>query len=182
MRTEVLGGSSTDSDVPTGGVWFAKGSYSHRITNVGTTTLRFIDAEILGAPSSPPDAAALENVPGHERVIDNERVRVYRVVLKPGESTGMHTHGRPFLRVAVSGGTFAARPTAGAADRRELKAGEFEWVGEPAAQSIENVGASRLEVVEIEWKAPKEARQNKPASPESAAARQRQTSKPRRAR
>jgi quercetin dioxygenase-like cupin family protein len=152
MRTEVLGGKTTESDVPTGGIWFAKASYSHRIGNIGSTPLRFIDAEILGSPGSPPDLPPLDKVPGHELVLENDRVRVYRVVLGPGEATGMHTHAPAGLQVAVTAGKIAIRSGESRKEVQEVKAGEFAWHGSATTQSVENAGTGRYEVVEIDWK------------------------------
>ena len=56
LRTELVGGETRDSSVVTGGISFAVASYTHRITNIGDTPLRFIDAEVLASPGSPANA------------------------------------------------------------------------------------------------------------------------------
>jgi quercetin dioxygenase-like cupin family protein len=152
MRTEVLGGAASESDVPTGGVWFARASYTHKITNVGRTPLRFIDAEILRSPGGPADAKPLDAAPGTKLEIENERARVYRMTLAPGQSTGRHVHALAGLSVAVTAGKVAITSDGKGREVVEVKAGEFAWRGSAGAHSVENVGDAPFEAIEIDWK------------------------------
>src|SRR5215216_3210310 len=77
LKVEVMGQAGESySTVETGSVSFAKAAYSHRITNVGESTARFIDAEILSSPAGESDTGPMGKVTGYELVLDNERVRV----------------------------------------------------------------------------------------------------------
>jgi quercetin dioxygenase-like cupin family protein len=152
MKTEVLGGKVTESDVKTGGVWFAPASYTHRISNIGQTTLRFIDAEILKSPRSNTATPSLRKYPGHRLELENEQVRIYRLNLGPGEETGRHTHALPGLRVEVTGGKVAIRSRGDSKSIINMKAGAFEWSGENQTHSLANAGESAYEAIEIEWK------------------------------
>lgn len=153
LKTEVIGQVGEKySKVETGSVSFAKATYSHRITNVGESALRFIDAEILSTPVGELDTGALENVTGYELVLDNERARIYRVVLKPGQSTGMRRRGLSGLKVAVSGGAIAIKPRGEKARMEETRAGDFQWVMGKGEYTMKNVGKARYEAIEIEWK------------------------------
>ncbi len=40
---------------------------------------------------------------GQEVMLDNERVRVWHISLKPGETQPLHHHGLPYVVVAVEG-------------------------------------------------------------------------------
>jgi quercetin dioxygenase-like cupin family protein len=152
MRTQVLGAEPTESTIQTGGIWWAKASYTHQITNVGQTTLRFIDAEVLASPPGTSAAPPLGEVPGMKLEIENEKVRIYRVKLAPGQSTGMHTHSRARLNVAVTAGKLGS--TTGDGPRRvaDVEAGGFLWYEGVVSHSIDNVGDTPFEGVEIEWK------------------------------
>lgn len=152
LRTEVQGRQPTDSEVTTGGVGFAKASYTHRISNTGTTALRFIDAEILASPGSPANAPPLNKVPGHILVLENTSVRVYRVTLDPGQSTGRHTHALSWLGVTISAGKVVIRSPEQNQEKVEVKPGDFRWHTGAETHSLENAGGSRYEAVEIEWK------------------------------
>jgi quercetin dioxygenase-like cupin family protein len=154
MRTQVLDKEPTESTIQTGGIWWAKASYTHQITNIGDTPLRFIDAEILAPSPTPSTAPPLENVKGMTLEIENEKVRIYRVKLGPGESTSPHTHARARLDVAITAGKLAAtlgKPKKGVV---EVKPGEHAWheAGSETRHAIENAGDTVFEAVEIEWK------------------------------
>jgi mannose-6-phosphate isomerase-like protein (cupin superfamily) len=151
LRTEPKGGVTRDSSVVTGGISFAAGSYTHRITNIGDTPLRFIDAEILSSPGSPANVTSLERIPGHTLEMENQRVRIYRILLDPGQSTGKHTHQLSGLSVAVSGGKVAIEQ-GGETEIAEFKPGDFRWHSGSRIHSLRNVGKTRFEAFDIEWK------------------------------
>src|SRR5215831_13014673 len=111
---------------------FSRGGYSHTVTNSGSIELRFINVELLRADS--PVSAAFPDQPQHKLEIENERVRVYRIKLAPGESLPAHRHSSGWIAVTVAGG---AGP------------GSFNWYASGAANSL-TAGSSGLEVVELE--------------------------------
>jgi len=152
LRTEPMGGEPRDSSVVAGGISFAQASYTHRITNIGDTTLRFIDAEILASPGSPANPRSLERVAGHTLALENQRVRIYRIVLDPGQSTGVHTHQLSGLRVAVSGGRVSFERVGQKTEVIEFKPGDFQWHIGSLSHSLRNMGSTRFEAFDIEWK------------------------------
>jgi quercetin dioxygenase-like cupin family protein len=153
LKVEVKGQRGASySTVDTGSVSFAKATYSHRITNVGESTVRFIDAEILSSPVGESGIGLPEKVTGYELVLDNESVRVYRVVLEPGQTTGPGRRGLSGLRVAVSVGRLAVETRGEKARMEETRAGDFQWVTGKREYTIKNVGSERYEAIEIEWK------------------------------
>ena len=114
---------------------FSKGGYSHSVTNSGVNIMRFIVVEPL--KSDRPTAAVTE-LPKHTLETENDRVRIYRVKLGPGESVQPHTHAAGWVEVTVAGGGgpgVAMWHAAG--DPRPLKLGPNE---------------SPLELVELEPK------------------------------
>ncbi len=83
-------------------------------------------------------------------LLDNDRVRVIRVVLKPGEMLAMHS--RPAnvvysLAAAKAKYTFADGKT----EERELKAGQTNW-SEAISHSTENTGATESRALVFELK------------------------------
>lgn len=152
LKTELQGQEATFSTVETGAVSFARATYTHRISNVGDTPLRFIDAQILAQFGNPADAPPPLELSGSTLAIDNERVRVYKLSLEPGAVTGSHLHKLPGLIVAIVGGKLAFE-SAGRKERTvKLDAGDFRWYEKGVTQSIRNVGESRMELAIIEWK------------------------------
>jgi len=98
LINEVTGSEAADLILKDREVRFTKGPFTHRVTNVAITPFHNITVEILGSPgraaASTPDTS-----PGHSNVLDNDRVHVERLVLEPGQSTNMHTHGLSALSV-----------------------------------------------------------------------------------
>src|SRR5438876_8187493 len=83
-------------------------------------------------------------------VLDNDRVRVIRVVLKPGEKLPMHSHPANIVYTENSGKakyTFAGGKT----EEREAKAGQATW-SEAMSHSTENTGTTETHAVVVEIK------------------------------
>ena len=83
-------------------------------------------------------------------VLDNDRVRVIRVVLKPGEKLPMHSHPANIVYSLTSGKakyTF----TDGKTEERETKVGQAVW-SEPISHSTENTGPAETRALVTELK------------------------------
>lgn len=152
LKTELFGQEGTYSTVATGAVSFAKAAYTHRITNVGDTNLRFIDAEVLAPVGNSSNVPPLDKITGLSLVLDNEHVRVYRLILEPGEAAESHDHKLPRLSVVVSTGRAAIKSGGRRLRTEQLEPGNFRWYEREMNHSIKNVGATRIEIVDIEWK------------------------------
>src|SRR5262245_60507333 len=100
LRIETLGRDPAESVWKFGEVRFTRATYTHRAMNIGTTSFHSLTIELLKAPGG----ANPSQMPGREPVIDNERVRVVRVAIEPGQSSPMHTHEVPSLAVALTAG------------------------------------------------------------------------------
>jgi quercetin dioxygenase-like cupin family protein len=153
LQTEVVGQPGIiSSTVETGDVSYATGGYTHRIANVGDTHVRFIDAEILASPGKALHVPPFDKVTGKTLVLDHERARVYRLILEPGQATGLHTHQLSVLSVAVTKGRVAIESAKQKSQITEFRAGDFRWHTSDLTHSIKNIGASRFEMIDIEWK------------------------------
>src|ERR1043166_4087491 len=98
LRIETLGRDPVDAEWKFGEVRFSKATYVHRAMNVGTTAFHNLTIELLKPASSNPTPVPDEA--GREPVLENDRVRVYRVSLAPGETVSTHTH--PFSTLDVT--------------------------------------------------------------------------------
>ena len=87
--------------------------------------------------------------PNCKVLLDNDQVRVIRVVLKPGETLPMHSHPNNIV-YSLSGGKAKYTLADGKTQERELKAGQTTW-SEAGSHSTENTGAavSRALVIEL---------------------------------
>jgi predicted metal-dependent enzyme (double-stranded beta helix superfamily) len=114
---------------------FAKGGYSHSVTNSGTGVMRFIVVEPLKTDHPNTPAADL---PKHILETENDRVRIYRLKLAAGDSLTTHTHAAGWVEVTVAGGAGS---------------GVSAWhgAGESHPLKVDASGAP-LEIVELEPK------------------------------
>ena len=150
LKSQVLGGPETDLPLKDGEARFAKGPLTHRVINVGSCPFHNVTVEILSSPGMRDGTASPAPLPGHTIILENERVRVERLMLEPGQSTGMHTHALSGLGIAVSPGV-VVMTQAGQARTVRFNPGDFEWHG-PTVHSLTNAGQSRFEAIDIEWK------------------------------
>jgi quercetin dioxygenase-like cupin family protein len=152
LKAEVLGGKPGDLILKDGETRFTKGPITHRVTNVGSAPFRNITIEILSSPAPGGGAKQSLDIPGHQLVLENDRVRVERLVLEPGQSTGMHEHKLSGLGVAVSSGKIVVESVGHKAETVEFKPGQFRWHTGAMSHKLTNTGKTRFEAVDIEWK------------------------------
>jgi len=88
----------------------------------------------------------------HTVLLENARVRVLSVVIKPGEEIGMHSHP-PNVAYYMSDATLRITGADGKVENRSAKAGMAAW-SDGAVHTVKNVGTSELREVQIELKAP----------------------------
>ena len=149
LKGQVMGADPVPLILKSGEIRFTEAPITHRVENRGAAPFRTIAIEILrpsGAQVSP------EKIPGHTILLDNDRVRVEQLVLEPGQSTGLHKHTMPGLGVSVSGGKVVIESPGQTPQTVELKAGDFRWRDGATTHSIKNIGKSRFEAIDVEWK------------------------------
>lgn len=153
LRIETAGGAPAELEWKFGDVKFGKATYVHRAMNIGATPFRNLTIELLKSPGSPAEVLKTNEPAGRAPVLENDKVRVYRVSLEPGQSTPLHTHLLPGLSVAITAAeieiTTAGKPTA---DRLTLPAGDARWRAGAVTHMVKNVGQTRFEAADIELK------------------------------
>lgn len=151
-KNQPLGKDPVDIDFKLGNVyfaWYTKTPAAHQIINVDQTPLRLLGLGIvhpdpgLFTPSTRPTK--------YEVVMDNERVRAWRLKLNPGETAPMVKQTAPGARFVVAGGdVIEKRP--GKPDQ-PLVLRNHDFMGLPAEErDLENIGSSPVEIVEVELK------------------------------
>jgi quercetin dioxygenase-like cupin family protein len=83
-------------------------------------------------------------------VLDNDHVRVVRVVLKPGEKLAMHSHGANIVYSLSSGKSKYTSPD-GKTEEREMKAGTAVW-SDGVTHATENIGTTETRALVVELK------------------------------
>jgi hypothetical protein len=122
----------------------------HTVAVTGDTPFHNIVVELMAA--RPSGFTVSTRGSGYEQILDNERVRAWRLALDPGESAPAITQSAPGVRVVVMGGelieSVPGRPDRAMAPRP----GDFFWQDPGATRAVRNSGSSRLDIVEIEIK------------------------------
>jgi len=150
LRLENPSGPPAEAPWKFGEVRFAKATYTHRAINIGTTSFHNLTIELLKPANANPPVLAKEG--NREPVLENDRVRVFRLTLQPGESTPVHTHPLPGLAVAITAGELEAAVGDGPPQHLAMAAAEVRWRPGAVTHSIKNVGKTTFEAVDIELK------------------------------
>ncbi len=155
IRNQVLGGQPAEPTIPTGAVNFVgytKNPGIHQVSNIDTQPFYVAGFEITYLEPGRFSPSSRAEAPAYKQVLDNERVRGWRLVLEPGESIPPVTQNAPGFRVVVSGGELVEIEK-GLPDRDMiLRLGDFSWQEPGATRSVRNTGANRIEFVEFELK------------------------------
>lgn len=154
--TQVLGAAVTSPPArPAGAVTFS--SYSrepivHAVSVTGDTPFHNVVVELLNSGPEGFTPGSRDGIAGYTQVLDNDRVRAWRLVLAPDEEAPAFTQMAPGIRIVVAGGELIERvpehPDRGIAPH----AGEFFWQDAGITRAVRNIGTTRLELVEIELK------------------------------
>jgi len=127
---------------------------THRVGNIAATPFRNITIQIQGRDTMPPPAQSMTKASsaGAAVALENELVRMDRVTLGPGQSSGAHTHPKSHLLVAVHPGTLKLEAPGFATGTRAFNAGDFEWHTGGYTHTLTNTGSSSMEFIEVVWK------------------------------
>ncbi len=125
---------------------------THQALNMGETPFHNV-VFLLNDPRpgrlAPSSRAGIS---GYTQIMDNERVRGWRLVLEAGQTAGAFTQTAPGLRIVLDGGEIAEL-VAGQPDRgMNLRLGEFYWQDPGVTRAMRNTGSTRLELFEFELK------------------------------
>jgi hypothetical protein len=128
------------------------GPRTHKATNVGPTPFHNISFILKDRGAARNTVSDRSNVAGYTQIMDNARLRAWRVVLKPGESAGQIRQAAPGLRVYIQGGVLA-EIVPGSADRGMAPyPGDFIWQDAGQTRAVKNTGTTQIEFVEFELK------------------------------
>ncbi|MEE2754909.1 MAG: hypothetical protein VX910_13065 [Candidatus Latescibacterota bacterium] len=92
---------------------------------------------------------------GSKLLFENDRVRVWDLILAPGESTGRHRHKEDYLYIVIGGGSLQTVDADGVkGESRPMVDGEVRWrdvEGEDIHEAI-NTGSEPWRNVIVEMK------------------------------
>lgn len=130
---------------------FSKKPMTHNTKNVGQTPFQNI-VVALAAPGPQRFAPAARDVAGYTQVLDNERVRAWKLALEPGQTAAAITQKAPGLRIIIDGGEIVEIAPGEPERGQMLRLGDFYWQEPGATRAVRNIGTTRIELVEIELK------------------------------
>ena len=152
LRLENVTGAPAEAQWKFGEVRFAKATYTHRAMNIGTTPFHNLTVELLKPTNFVADPAALPaEEAGRAPILENDRVRVYRLALAPGEAQAMHRHPLPGLVVTITAAEIEVTAN-GKPVRHPVKSNDVSWQAGGVTHSIKNVGTTSFESLIIEIK------------------------------
>jgi hypothetical protein len=129
---------------------YAAKPVTHRAVNPGTLPRHSICAELLG--SKPYGFTPAARNASYTPIFNTPRARAWRLVLEPGQIAPAVNQEAPGLRVVVRGGEIAD-VSPGKRDRSiMLLQGNLFWQNAGASRAVRNTGATRIEIVEFEFK------------------------------
>jgi hypothetical protein len=129
---------------------YAREPVVHNVAITGDVPFHNIVVELLYP--TPGRFTAGTRGQGYTQVLDNERVRIWRLALAPGESAAAITQSAPGVRVVIEGSELVESVPGRAARHKAPRKGEFFWQDAGQTRAVRNVGDTRLELIEIELK------------------------------
>lgn len=124
----------------------------HRVVNGDKSSFQIIVTEIRRASPSGTAISSRESAPQYVQIVDNPRVRAWRLILEPGQSVPAITQGNKGVRVVVRGGLLATI-TAGEPNQiLALRPGDFAVQPAGLTRALSNNGTETIELVEMELK------------------------------
>ena len=131
---------------------YSREPFVHSATITGSTPFHNIVVELVKPAAYGSTPGSREGAAGYASVLDNERLRAWRLVLEPGEQAPAITQSAPGIRVVVEGGEIVER-VPGRPDRAmALHDGDFFWQDAGVTRAVHNTGTTRVELVEVELK------------------------------
>src|SRR5262252_10367336 len=128
------------------------GPRTHKASNIGPTPFHNISFIFKKAGLDGNTVSDRTGASGFTQIMDNARVRAWRAILEPGQSTGQITQSAPGLRVYVHGGVLA-EVIPGNADRGMAPYdGDFFWLDASETRSIKHPVTTRFALIEFELK------------------------------
>lgn len=85
-------------------------------------------------------------------LLDNDKVRVLEFMVKPGESTGMHSHPNYVIYFLADGKMQTTLPD-GKSSEMDVKAGDVRW-SEAVTHNNKNIGKTESHAIVVELKTP----------------------------
>jgi hypothetical protein len=131
---------------------YSKAPLIHQVANAVQSSFHVMGIEILDSQPGRFSPSRRTDVPAYTSVLDNERVRGWRLILQPGESAPSIVQTAPGVRIVVQGGDIVEIAQEKPDHELNLSRGDFVWQAAGMTRAVRNAGTSPVEWVEFELK------------------------------
>lgn len=129
---------------------YAREPLVHRVALQGESPFHNLVVELQ--PFAPGRFMVSSRGEGYTQILDNERVRVWRLVLEPGQTAPAITQSAPGVRIVVDGGELVELVPGQPERAKAPRSGDFFWQDAGTTRVVRNIGTTRLDLVELELK------------------------------
>jgi mannose-6-phosphate isomerase-like protein (cupin superfamily) len=125
---------------------------THRIVNGDKGVAQFVVVEMLRPNPLGSAVSSREAAPQYVQIIDNPRLRAWRLTLAPGQSVPAITQASKGVQIIVRGGLLTTIRPGSPEQVLYLQAGDVSVQPAGASRALKNEGAETIELVELELK------------------------------
>ncbi|MDX2220371.1 MAG: hypothetical protein SF172_15245 [Burkholderiales bacterium] len=125
---------------------------THRIVNGDKGIAHFVVIELRRAKPLGTPVSSREAAPQYVQIIDNPRLRAWRLILEPGQSAPAITQGNKGVQVVVRGGLLTTVRANSPDQVLFLRPGDVSLQAAGATRALKNGGTETIELVEMELK------------------------------
>ncbi len=124
----------------------------HRVVNGDKSAAQFIVVELRRAKPLGSTASSREDSKRYTQIADNPRLRAWRLVLEPGQSTASISQIGKGIRIVVRGGILSTISPGMPDQILALRSGDFSIQYPGFTRALTNTGTEAIELVEMELK------------------------------
>lgn len=124
----------------------------HRVVNGDKSAFQIIVVQLLRNEPSGKAVSSRDAVPQYVQILDNSRVRAWRLILKPGQTVPAISQASKGVRVVVHGGLLTTIRSGSQPQILVLRPGEFAVQPASETRALKNSGKETIELVEMELK------------------------------
>ncbi len=85
-------------------------------------------------------------------LFENDHVKIWNLIVDPGQSSDWHLHGRDYVTIVVEGGGLTVEFEDGARQSSPSDVGSWTYHGEHKVHRVHNEGSKRYKNVLVELK------------------------------
>jgi quercetin dioxygenase-like cupin family protein len=125
---------------------------THRVVNGDKSVFQIVAVELRRSKPLGNAVSSRDDAPQYVQIVDNSRMRAWRLILAPDQSTPSISQANKGIRVVVRGGLLTTI-TSGLQDQQlALRPGDFAVQPAGATRALKNSGTETIELVEMELK------------------------------